>query len=169
MRLLSEAEFTESEQMLWHGFDPFILHRIPGRSKILRGVTVCLTCGGLRGTGLGNTCGGCKDVKGSIAKPDILVMAFHETDFWRPVAMGVVRVDGGIHTKNRRHIMWDYHQTERLREFGFKVFIVKNEELVSELTNNAIAFYILSMMHDDNLYQQYMRSGDVMERVRRPL
>ena len=136
--------------------------------RLLRGTTICLNCGLFFGGDhpvRGRQCT-CKDTKGSTAKPDILIRMNGGLVFDN---YGVVRVDGGIHTKNRKHMMWDYHQVQAMQKHHYKVFIVKNEELKSELCANAVALYILTMMQDDNLYQQYLRSGDMQERCRRPL
>jgi hypothetical protein len=109
--------------------------------------------------------------EGDSALPDIILKWYR----WNSIAdkmditTGVIRVDGyEMHTRNRKRINKDYWQVQSFRDHKIRVFIVYNHEIEDPKERLAFARRVIGYMEgDDALYEEYYRSKEMKERVKR--
>jgi hypothetical protein len=109
--------------------------------------------------------------KGDVAYPDIMLEWYRWDEIHGVMTKweGAVRVDGyDLHNRSRKAINHDYHQVQDLLNLGIRVFIVYNFEVEDKEKRKEVAKKImLLMMADKKTYEEYTKSKEFTERVRK--
>ena len=125
--------------------------------RVLQQWTVCFTCGKhferidpsqYASSCRNNSCRAKFIGKGTNCQPDIIIQSGGRK--------AIVFVNGSIHDVNDRRRYLDKYQITRLREFGYKIFVIKNKAIDALPDFNLISMAKgwVDLLLDDELYKK---------------